>query len=54
MRFGQPARSKNGWVTAMFESVCEICGDEVEEGDSIAFDEDNQEWVHGECLDAEG
>lgn len=54
MQFGRPATAKTTWIPAQFESTCEVCGDEVEPGDSIAFAEEDEAWVHGECLDAQG
>ena len=35
-------------VEAEFRSKCAACGEWIEEGDEIVFDEDGN-WIHEEC-----
>lgn len=39
-------------VIASFESRCEWCGDNIEEGDAIVCVENV--WVHADCAEDEG
>ena len=39
-------------MESTFRSKCAVCGEWIEEGDSIVKIEDDDEWVHEDCSDA--
>lgn len=39
-------------IKAQFDSICEICSEEISEGDEIT--QVDGEWVHYQCADEEG
>jgi hypothetical protein len=38
-------------MQAEFRSKCATCGEWIEEGDEIEFDEEAEEWVHEKCCE---
>lgn len=48
--FGSGHKRKPRTFEAMYEGFCYACGDDIEPGDQIAYNEDD-EIVHGDCLE---
>lgn len=34
---------------AQYDSKCAVCGEQINAGDEIVFDEDAEDWVHEDC-----